>query len=146
MSTGPRTSQKDLVLSELDEFQGCLGRPEPVVGFHTGVTRCVMFMNFEQALDVDWDPRATAPTPDVVQDDLPTFFGVRVNRTAAQQTAADRAESPAGARSLSFPNPLSTAVGQVPGSEPVLSVGRLRAGRRRAPGVAEERHGRRRDL
>ena len=35
MNTCPRTSRKDLVLSELDEFQGCLGRPKPVVGFHT---------------------------------------------------------------------------------------------------------------
>ena len=35
MITGPRISRKDLVLSERDEFQGCSGRPEPVVGFHT---------------------------------------------------------------------------------------------------------------
>ena len=36
MITGPRMSRKDLVLSEIDEFQGCLGRPKPVVVFHTG--------------------------------------------------------------------------------------------------------------
>ena len=37
MITGPRTSRKDLVLSERDEFQGLSVRSEPLIDFHAGL-------------------------------------------------------------------------------------------------------------
>ena len=67
MITGPRMSQKDLVLSELDEFQGLSVRSEPVVGFHTvGDGRGAVGVRVERVLP---DAHVEGVRVDDVRDD-----------------------------------------------------------------------------